>query len=219
MEIINNKEFGGERPLYRREDLHLVDVVIHLGESSVKECHNIVADNCHFEGRYVFWENHGVRCHNCHFAPSARASVWYSRDIKMTNCNIDAPKMFRRAHGISLHKVTITNAEETFWDCSDIKLTDCDIRKADYLFMHCRNIDIEHYHQDGNYSFQYATDVTIRNAVINIIINIKRVRSECDGISFIKRRQFLMSVSLKSLDFPFFIFASYKYSLKFILYI
>lgn len=36
------------------------------------------------------------------------------------------------------------------------------------------------------------------------IINIKRVRSECDGISLMNHRQFLMSVSVNSFDFLFF---------------
>jgi hypothetical protein len=30
--------------------------------------------------------------------------------------------------------------------------------------MHCSNIDIQDYKQDGNYSFQYAKDVVIQNA-------------------------------------------------------
>lgn len=33
--------------------------------------------------------------------------------------------------------------------------------------MHSSDIEIEDYHQDGNYSFQYARNVVIRNAVLN----------------------------------------------------
>lgn len=167
MKTITNQEFGGERPLYCSHDLYLDNVVIHEGESSVKECKNISADNCRFEGKYVFWENDGVRCRNCYFAPSARSSVWYSRHISFRDCIVDAPKMFRRANGIVLEKVKLPHAEETFWDCSNIKLKKVQISDADYLFMHSTNIDIEDYHQDGNYSFQYAKNVVISHAVIN----------------------------------------------------
>ncbi|MBR1809023.1 MAG: DUF3737 family protein [Paludibacteraceae bacterium] len=167
MKEIINHEFGGERPLYKSEDLHLTDVTIHPGESSVKECRNIHADRCRFEGKYVFWENDGVVCRDCVFAESARSSVWYSRNITYCNCQVDAPKMFRRATGIDLENVQIPHGEETFWDCSSIRLRNVQIAEADYLFMHSCDIDIQDYRQDGNYSFQYARNVVIHNAVIN----------------------------------------------------
>lgn len=167
MQIIKNQEFGGERPLYASRDLRLEQVTIHVGESSVKESKNIEAEDCRFEGKYVFWETHGFRVNNCYFAESARSSLWYSSNLKMTNCMVDAPKMFRRMKGIEVENCKFPNALETFWDCSDIRLKDVEIAKADYLFMHSENIRIDNYRQDGNYSFQYAKNVEIHNAVIN----------------------------------------------------
>ena len=38
METIRDKEFGGERPLFASHDLRLENVVIHAGESAIKEC-------------------------------------------------------------------------------------------------------------------------------------------------------------------------------------
>lgn len=167
MKEIINQEFGGERPLYKSQDLFLQGVTIHVGESSVKECKHIVAQDCQFEGKYVFWENDGVECTNCKFTESARSSVWYSKNIRYKDCEVLAPKMFRRAHYINLENVQIPNAEETFWDCSHIKLRNVQIAKADYSFMHCEDIEIDDYHQDGNYGFQYAKRVVIRNSVLN----------------------------------------------------
>lgn len=167
MELIKDKEFGGERPLYGAHDVRLENVTIHVGESSIKESGNIEADNCEFEGKYVFWECRGFDVTNCHFAESARSSLWYSENCKMRNCMVDAPKMFRRMKGIDLKDCKFPNALETFWDCQDISIDNCEIAKADYLFMHCHNIKISNYRQDGNYSFQYAKDVEIHNAVIN----------------------------------------------------
>ena len=51
MEKIINKEFAGERPLFGSHDLRLENVTIHAGESAIKECSNIEAVNCLFEGR------------------------------------------------------------------------------------------------------------------------------------------------------------------------
>ena len=167
MQIIRNQEFGGERPLYASRDLRLEEVTIHVGESSIKESKNIEAENCRFEGKYVFWETYGFKVNNCYFAESARSSLWYSKDLKMTNCQVDAPKMFRRMTGIEVENCKFPNALETFWDCKDIKLKNVENAKADYLFMHSENIRIDNYRQDGNYSFQYAKNVEIHNAVIN----------------------------------------------------
>ena len=167
MQTITNKEFGGERPLYASHDLRLENVTIHIGESSIKESSNIEAEDCRFEGKYVFWETRGFRVHKCFFTESARSSLWYSSDCRMTDCKVEAPKMFRRMKGIYVENTDFPNAEETFWDCSDITLKNVRIANADYLFMHSHDIRIDNYRQDGNYSFQYAKNVEIHNAVIN----------------------------------------------------
>lgn len=167
MTLITNKEYGGERPLYMSHDIRLEGVTIHPGESSVKESRNVEAENCRFEGKYVFWENDGVVCRNCYFDEAARSSVWYSRNINMRDCVIDAPKFFRRAKCITLDNVSMPHAQETLWDCSGIRLRNVRIAEADYIFMHCTDIDIEDFRLDGNYAFQYARNVSIRNAVLN----------------------------------------------------
>ncbi len=167
MKVIRNEEFGGERPLYAEHDLHLQNVTIHLGESSIKESSNIEAEECHFEGKYVFWECRGFRVLDCHFAESARSSLWYSRDVTMRRCRVEAPKMFRRMQGIDLKDCTFTNAQETLWDCDGVRIEDCRIENADYLGMHTNDVYINRYHQEGNYSFQYSKNVEIHNALLN----------------------------------------------------
>lgn len=167
MELIKDKEFGGERPLYAKHGLKLENVTIHVGESSIKEGSDIEAVNCTFEGKYVFWEVDDFSVDHCYFAESARSSLWYSRNGRMTNCKVDAPKLFRRMKGIYVENTDFPNGEQFFWDCSDITLKNVKIANCDYAFMHCENINIDKYHQDGNYSFQYAKNVEIRNAVIN----------------------------------------------------
>lgn len=52
MKLIENTEFCGERPLFASHDLHINNVTIREGESAIKECSNIVATNCRFEGNY-----------------------------------------------------------------------------------------------------------------------------------------------------------------------
>ena len=167
MEIIKNKEFGGERPLFAARNLRLEDVTIHAGESALKCCANIEADGCTFEGKYPFWHVDGFKIHKCLFTPGARAALWYSRNCIMTDTQVDAPKMFRELDGIVLRNVNIPDGQETLWHCANVDIKDVRISNCDYLFMHSHDIRIEDYEQHGNYSFQYCRNVEIRNAVIH----------------------------------------------------
>jgi len=167
MNIIKNKEFGGERPLYASHDLRLENVTIHVGESSIKESSNIEAEQCTFEGKYVFWETYGFNINDCYFNETARSSLWYSKDCLMTNCKVDAPKMFRRMENIHVEDTVFNKGEEMLWDCNNVVLKNVSIKDCDYLFMHTNNIKIDNYRQDGNYAFQYSHNVEIHNAVIN----------------------------------------------------
>lgn len=167
MEQIKNKEYGGERPLFGSENLRLENVTVNVGESALKFCRNIEAVNCRFKGKYPFWHVDGFRVDHCVFEPGARAALWYSKGLVMTDTQVDAPKMFRDMTDIRLERVNIPDAQETMWHCSDIHLHDVTTANADYIFMHCDHIYIDGYKQDGNYSFQYSHDVEIHNAVLN----------------------------------------------------
>lgn len=167
MKLIENAEFAGERPLFASRDLKLVNVTVHAGESALKCCRNIVAEDCRFEGKYPFWHVEGFKLDRCEFTVGARAALWYSSMLEMTDCLVDAPKMFREMQGLSLRRVKLTDAAETMWHCRNIELEDVEIDKADYLFLHSANIRIDRYRQQGNYSFQYCKNVVINNAVID----------------------------------------------------
>lgn len=167
MKTVAGKEFGGERALFATHRLRLENVTFHPGESALKCCSDIDASGCVFEGKYPLWHVDTFRCTDCHFLPGARAALWYSRNLDMRRCQVDAPKMFREMENLSLEEVRIPDAQETLWGCRGVRLRDVEVDKADYIFFHCSDIDIDRYRQDGNYSFQYCRNVVIRNAVIN----------------------------------------------------
>lgn len=167
METIKDTEFGGERPLFASHNLTLENVTIHAGESALKECSNIHAVNCRFEGKYPFWHVDGFVIKNCLFTEGARAALWYSSNLEISDTQVDAPKMFREMKHLKLTNVRIPDAQETMWHVSDVVLRNVEVAHADYLFMHSSDIDIDNYRQQGNYSFQYCTNVVIRNAEID----------------------------------------------------
>ena len=167
MQTIIGKEFGGERPLYRAQDLVLEGVTIHAGESALKETARISASHCIFEGKYPFWICNGFTIKDCLFRDGARAALWYSQNCRMEDCVIEAPKMFRETDGIVLRRVQFSDARETFWSCRNIDIEDVSARQADYLFMHCNNVKVKGLQLDGNYSFQWTRTVEIHNSVLN----------------------------------------------------
>lgn len=167
MELIKNQSYEGERPLFATHDLRLENVVIRPGESALKECSNIEAVDCEFQGKYPFWHVDGFTIDNCVFREGARAALWYSRRLVMRNTRVEAPKMFREMEDLVLENVTIPDAQETLWHCRGVKLKNVEVEHADYLFMHSSDIRIDDYRQQGNYSFQYCRNVEIHNAVIH----------------------------------------------------
>lgn len=167
MKQIKNTEFGGERPLFASQDLYIENVTIHAGESALKECARVEAVNCRFEGKYPFWHNDGFVVRHCLFTEGARAALWYSRHLQMSDTLVEAPKMFREMDDIHLENVQLPHAAETLWHCRNVVLKNVEVKEADYLFMHSENIHIEDYRQQGNYSFQYCRNVEIRRAVID----------------------------------------------------
>lgn len=167
METIKNQEFGGERPLYRAHDLRLEDVTIHTGESALKETRDIEAVRCRFEGKYPFWCTDGFKVRDCLFTEGGRAALWYSRNLEMTDTQVEAPKMFREMDGVKLTNVRLPHAAETLWHCKNIELKNVEVDEGDYIFMHCENIKADGLKLNGNYSFQYCKNVEIRNSVLN----------------------------------------------------
>lgn len=153
--------------MFAAHDVKLVGVTFNVGESALKRCRNVDAENCVFKGKYPFWHVQGFKIDHCIFEPGARAALWYSSDCEMRNSIVNAPKMFREIDGVILDRVVIPDAQETMWHCKNIDMKDVTTDNADYIFMHCENIRIDNYRQNGNYSFQYARNVEISNAVIH----------------------------------------------------
>lgn len=107
MKQIKNTHYEGERPLFASHGLYLEEVTIHAGESALKECSDIEAVNCRFEGKYPFWHNDGFVVKNCLFTEGARAALWYSKNLKMKDTLVEAPKMFLRNGRNRTRKCTV----------------------------------------------------------------------------------------------------------------
>ncbi|MBR6001307.1 MAG: DUF3737 family protein [Bacteroidales bacterium] len=166
MEIIKDKTFGGERPLFGIADTRLENIEITDGESGLKFCRRIEVDGSRFYGKYPLWHVEGSLITNCYFAPGSRSAIWYSNDMEMRDCTIDGPKFFREMKGLSLERVRINDADETFWNVDGLRLKDVVLHEGTYPFMNCRNVFVDGLKSDSKYVFQYCKDVEIHHADI-----------------------------------------------------
>lgn len=83
MQLIENTEFGGERPLFGRRALDLRGVSFLPGESALKCTAAVSAARCDFNGKYPLWHTDGFTVADSVFRPGARAAIWYSRNARI----------------------------------------------------------------------------------------------------------------------------------------
>ena len=144
-------------------DLEISDCIFDDGESPLKESRNIKVEGSIFRWKYPLWYAKDIEVKDCTLFNMARAGIWYTENLKMTDTTIEAPKTFRRVKGLELTNVDMVNAEETLWSCSDVKIKNVSAH-GDYLAMNCTDMEIDNLRLVGNYSFDGAKNVVIRNS-------------------------------------------------------
>ena len=163
MEKLEYGYYEGERALYNSHNLHLVEATFANGESPLKESSDLQLSGGIFKWKYPLWYCKRVRANGTTLLDTARSGIWYTHDIEMTDCFIEAPKTFRRSSGITLRRCHLPNAQETLWNCKDIELYDV-TAKGDYFALNSENIKCENFVLDGNYAFDGAKNIEVRNA-------------------------------------------------------
>lgn len=160
---INGKILTGERAMFAAIDMKIADCTFEDGESPLKESADLEIIGSMFKWKYPLWYCRNVSLENCTFYENARAGVWYTRGISFRHGIIEAPKTFRRSTDITLEDVFMPNASETLWNCSDVKLRSVRAR-GDYFAMNVSGGEVDGLDLVGNYAFDGAKNVTVRNA-------------------------------------------------------
>ena len=160
---IRQQYLTGERPLFMGKDLKIYDTIFDNGESPLKESRNIELYGSMFKWKYPLWYSKNILLEDCTWFEMARAGVWYTDNITVRNAMIEAPKNFRRCHGVVLENVDFPNAQETLWSCEQVKMNRV-TAKGDYFAMNCTDMELNDFKLDGNYSFDGAKNVEIHNA-------------------------------------------------------
>jgi len=163
MEKLENGLYVGERALFNSSNLEIYNSVFEDGESPLKESDNLYIEGCTFRWKYPLWYCENVSVKSSTLELTARSGIWYTRNIEMHNCQIGAPKTFRRAEGIKLFNCSIPTAKETMWYCKDIELRHVSL-VGDYFGLCAEGVYAEFLDIDGNYAFDGGKNIEIHNA-------------------------------------------------------
>ena len=160
---VSDKFFTGERAMFGTRGAAITRCTFGDGESPLKESGDLKITDTLFEWKYPLWYCENVELDGCTFYETARAGVWYTNNFAFSRGIIEAPKTFRRCRGITLDDVFLPHAEETLWNCADVKLRNVRAR-GDYFAMNVCGAEIENFDLVGNYGFDGAKNVIIKNA-------------------------------------------------------
>ena len=163
MEKIRQGVFSGERSLFMAENLEIYDTVFADGESPLKESASIRLDGCIFKWKYPVWYSRDISIRNTTFLESARSGIWYTDNVSMDSCTLDAPKTFRRCYGVDISNTTMPNAKETLWSCTNVTLNNVSC-KGDYFGMNSSGVRAEGLMLSGNYAFDGGQDISVSNS-------------------------------------------------------
>ena len=161
MELINDY-FSGERILYGLKSAKLRGITFGKGESPLKEASDIEITDSTFTWKYPLWYDQHIILTNTTFETMARSGIWYTKDIKISNSALQAPKLFRRASQIVLDHVHFADAQETMWTCQNIRITDSTIN-GDYFEKDSQDIYLDYVSLIGNYAFDGAKNIEVHN--------------------------------------------------------
>ena len=163
MKIIGPARLTGERALFGVQDCEITETIFDDGESPLKESRNLSLRSCMFKWKYPLWYAKNVEVRDSSWFEMARAGVWYSDGVRVSNCAIEAPKNFRRCRDLTLSQVSFANAAETLWNCERVRLEHV-TAKGDYFGMGCRDLEADGLTLYGNYSFDGCRNLTVKNS-------------------------------------------------------
>ena len=168
METVCGQSFDQERAFYGAEHLLLQSCRFDGpadGESAIKECTDITAENCFFNLRYPFWHVHGLAIRDCELTDLCRAALWYSEDIVIQRTKLHGIKALRECRNIRMDGCSI-QSPEFGWSSDGVTLDDCDA-DSQYFFLRASGLTLENVRFRGKYSFQYVRNAHLRNCILD----------------------------------------------------
>ena len=162
--IIENKTFDTERALYGSHDIVLKNCAFDGpadGESALKECSDIDAQNIFFNLRYPCWHVHGLNISSSEMTDKCRAALWYSDHIRIQNSKLHGIKALRECRNVEITGSDIISPEFG-WSVTNIRMEKSKAQ-SEYFMMRSEHIEFKEVEFSGKYSFQYIKDAVFDN--------------------------------------------------------
>lgn len=156
-QIIEHKSFDQERALYGSHGLTVRHCAFDGpadGESAVKECGDITAEDCFFNLRYPFWHVHGLTVRRSELTGLCRAALWYSDHISIEDTKLHGIKALRECDHVALKNCDVISSEFG-WSARDVRMEEC-TAESEYFFMRGERLNFQGVSFKGKYSFQYV---------------------------------------------------------------
>ena len=177
-----------DRAFYNSINKYFKDITLkeekENGESAFKECRNITIENSDIFLKYTFWNCHNLNLINVNLEKEAKESIWYCKNITITNSKILSIKSCRNCENLTI-KDSNVDSEDFCWKNEGIKI-EKSIIKSNNLLQDGSNITVDSCQLSGENSLQYAQNVKIYNTTIdgdNCLWNAKNVYCKNCNIS------------------------------------
>ena len=167
MQTIENKTFGEERALYGSRGLTIKNCRFEGpadGESALKECEDITAEDCFFDLRYPLWHVRGLTVRRAEMTERCRAALWYSSRIGIYGSTMYGIKALRECRGAEIEDCGI-RSPEFGWSSKDVVMRGCKA-EGEYFFLRGENLRLSKVDFKGKYSFQYVKNAVIEDSVL-----------------------------------------------------
>lgn len=168
MKLIENQVFDEERALYGSSDVTVKSCKFQGpadGESALKECHDIVVEDCFWDLRYPFWHDTNLAIRDTELTENCRAALWYSKQIVIEDSKLHGIKALRECANVVIRDCDIISPEFG-WFVNNIVMEDSAVA-GEYFMMRSNQLVFRNMQLNGKYSFQYITDSVFENCVFN----------------------------------------------------
>ena len=168
MKTISNQTFGQERALYGSDGILLRHCTFdgpEDGESALKECRNIEAEDCFFNLRYPFWHDNNLKISASKMTELCRAALWYSVGIEIVDTKLHGIKALRECNQIKMNGCDIISPEFG-WSVHNMEMENC-MAQSEYFMMRSDSLAFKGVQLTGKYSFQYIQNSVFEDCVFD----------------------------------------------------
>lgn len=168
MKTISNQTFGQERALYGSDGIVLRHCTFdgpEDGESALKECRNIEAEDCFFNLRYPFWHDNNLKISASEMTELCRAALWYSAGIEIVDTKLYGIKALRECNQIKMNGCDIISPEFG-WSVHNMEMENC-TAQSEYFMMRSDSLTFKKVQLTGKYSFQYIQNSVFEDCVFD----------------------------------------------------